>query len=228
MFSNAPTELPTPPVAVPWSKDFQAECICKVRNEDAFWASGSRRFQKLREKFASPFRSFMIAIYTTITKQNAVVKRAGVQIRDCCGGVCVTGGISPCILIFGDRYIWDFTFTSRLSFVFLSVRFYQLHFVSLSLTSFPLFPFTFKRPLCFCLIVYMIFFNFISSSFVFSVSFFLGLSWSFIFCVLVMTLVSGNSKLAILSYFLSIPHKPLSVLINALRHFLQPSIYSID
>jgi hypothetical protein len=44
----------------------------------------------------------------------------------------------------------------------------------------------------------------------------------------VMTVISGNSKLAIIRYFLPIPQRPLSVLINALRHFLQPSIQCID
>lgn len=62
----------------------------------------------------------------------------------------------------------------------------------------------------------------------FFISFFLNLSWSFIFCVLVMKFISGNSKLAITRYFRSVSQRPLSVLINVLRHFLQPSIQYID
>jgi hypothetical protein len=44
----------------------------------------------------------------------------------------------------------------------------------------------------------------------------------------VMTLISGNSKLAIIRYFLPVPHRPLSILIDAVRYILQPSIHCID
>jgi hypothetical protein len=98
-----------------------------------------------------------------------VAKRAGVQIRDWWEGVWVTGSKSPCIQIFGVRYSSDFIFKSWLSFIFLSLRFYPSYVVSISLshTSFSLFPFAFKSFLCFCLIVYIIFFYFISPSSVF-------------------------------------------------------------
>jgi len=43
-----------------------------------------------------------------------------------------------------------------------------------------------------------------------------------------MKFISGNSKLAITRYFRSVSQRPLSVLINVLRHFLQPSIQYID
>ena len=118
---------------------------------------------------------------------------AGVQIRECCAsarheGVWVTGSKSPCIPVLGDRQSWGFIFTPWLSFIFLSFRFYFLHFVSLSLTSFPLFLFTFKLHLCLSLSLFTLSFStlFLLLCF-FPIFSFRSLSWSFTFCVLVMT-----------------------------------------
>ena len=113
---------------------------------------------------------------------------------------------------------------------FISVFIHYTLFLAISLTSFPLFPFAFKVPLCFCSLFTLYFSTWFLLLLLlfFFISFFLSLSWSFIFCVLVMTLISGNSKLAIIRYFLPVTHRPLSVLIDTLCYVLQPTIQCID
>jgi hypothetical protein len=118
-------------------------------------------------------------------------------------------------------YALAFFYFSFFPFLFFTLCFSLSHFFS----SVPIHFQASFVPLS--LIVYIIFFHFISPSFVFFFYFLLTQSVLMFYFLRISDDISGNSKLEIIRYFLPILQRPLFVLINALRHFLQPSIQYI-